>query len=299
MTSIKENKCGYVAIVGQPNVGKSTLMNYLLGVKLSITSRKPQTTRHQILGINTVDDTQIVYVDTPGMHLGETKAMNRYLNRAAKAALYDVDLVVFMVSSLHWDKQDIAVLDAIKKLNKPTILVINKVDKIKAKAELLPHMEKLAKLYDFEKIMPLCAKDPEIVKSFERQLLDYIPEGVHQFEPDQLTDRNDRFIASEIIREKLMRGLGNELPYAITVTIDAFEEDEKLIKISAIIWVERDGQKQIVIGKKGEKLKVVSTDSRLDMETYYEKKVFLKTWVKIKKGWSDDERILNQLGYTE
>jgi GTP-binding protein Era len=173
------------------------------------------------------------------------------------------------------------------------------VDKLKNKALLLPQMEKLSALYDFSKVIPLCAKDKEQVEEFQKTLLTFIPKGMHQFEPDQLTDRNDRFIATEIIREKLMRSLGDELPYAITVTIDAFEEDDRLIKISAIIWVERDGQKQIVIGKKGEKIKAASTEARLDMEVYFEKKVFLKTWVKIKKGWSDDERSLNQLGYQD
>jgi GTPase len=296
---MSEQRLGYVAIVGQPNVGKSTLMNFLLGMKLSITSRKPQTTRHSILGINTLGDTQIVYVDTPGIHIQEARAMNRYLNRAAIAALYDVDLVVFMVSELNWNDQDEKVLSVLKKTDKPVILVLNKVDKIKDKKALLPQIEKLSALYDFVKCVPLSAKNPEHVQAFQQDLLAFIPQGAHHFEPDQLTDRNDRFVASEIVREKLMRSLGEELPYSISVTVEDFSEGDDLIKVNVIIWVERDSQKAIVIGKKGEKLKLASTEARKDMQVYFEKKVFLRCWVKVKKGWSDDERILNQLGYTE
>lgn len=296
-----KQKTGYVAIVGQPNVGKSTLLNHLLGVKLCITSRKPQTTRHAILGVNTLDDIQIVYIDTPGIHTlnKQPSAMNRYLNRAAIAALYDVDLIVFMVSGLQWNHQDKKVLDLIKKTKTPTILVINKIDMIKDKQTLLPHIEFLMSLYGFDQYIPLCAKDFDQVQAFQQQLLPIIPEGAHHFAPDQLTNRNDRFIASEILREKLMRSLGDELPYALAVSIELFEEDERLIKISAIIWVERKGQKIIILGKKGEKIKKISTDARVDMETFFEKKVFLKTWIKIKKGWSDEEAMLNQLGYTQ
>lgn len=296
---MSDQRLGYVAIVGQPNVGKSTLMNHLLGVKLCITSRKPQTTRHSILGINTIDQTQVVYIDTPGIHTNGKKAMNRYLNRAASAALYDVDVIVFMVSAMQWDHQDERVLEHIKKMAKPTILVVNKVDKVKDKQQLLPFIEKLMSLYDFAKIIPLSAKNREQALLLQQQVLPFIPEGEHHFQPDQLTDRNDRFVASEILREKLMRGLGDELPYSLSVTIELFEEADKLIKISAIIWVERDTQKAIIIGKGGAKLKEVSCDARLDMQAYFEKKVFLQTWVKVKKGWSDDERLLNQLGYTE
>ncbi len=292
-------RMGYVAIVGQPNVGKSTLMNHLLGVKLSITSRKPQTTRHQIFGINTHEDLQIVYIDTPGIHSNANKAMNRYMNRAAKAALHDVDLIVFMVSGLQWDQQDTSIADFLKEVDRPVICVVNKVDKIKDKNQLLPYIEQLNEKYNFKSIVPLCAKDKDLVKAFEQQLIEYIPEGGHHFEPGQLTDRNDRFIASEVIREKLMRFLGEELPYATTVTIDAFAEEDDLIRIAAVIWVEKESQKVIVIGKGGEKLKQISTEARVDMQEYFEKKVYLRCWVKIKRGWSDNEQILNQLGYTD
>lgn len=293
-----EQRMGYVAIVGQPNVGKSTLMNHLLGVKLSITSRKPQTTRHQIFGINTLDNVQIAYIDTPGIHAHDNKAMNRYMNRAAKAALYDVNVVVFMVDGLRWDKQDSKIAKLLKEIGTPVVLVINKVDKISNKEELLPMIEKLNEEYNFDQVMPLCAKDRGMVQAFEQKLLDYIPEGMHQFEPDQLTNRNDRFVSSEIVREKLMRYLGQELPYATTVTIDAFKEEEDIIRLSAVIWVEKESQKVIVIGKGGDKLKKISTEARLDMQQYFEKKVYLQCWVKIKRGWSDNEQILNQLGYT-
>jgi GTP-binding protein Era len=292
-------KMGYVAIVGQPNVGKSTLLNHILGVKLCITSRKPQTTRHQILGINTLDDAQVVYVDTPGIHRAGGKAMNRYMNRAAMAALHDVDVIVFVITALHFDEQDKKILQDLIALKQPLILVINKVDKVKNKAELLPFIEEMAGLHDFLAVVPLCAKDRDMVKAFEQSLLPYLPEGEAIYDPDQLTDRSDRFIAAEIVREKLMRALGQELPYATTVTIDAFEEEEEIIRIAAIIWVERDGQKSIVIGKKGERIKAMSTEARLDMQNYFEKKVFLNTWVKVKSGWSDSEQSLNQLGYTE
>ena len=295
--SEQDQRMGFVAIVGQPNVGKSTLMNHILGVKLSITSRKPQTTRHQIFGINTLDNVQIAYIDTPGIHRQDKKAMNRYLNRAAKAALHDVDVIVFMVNGLQWDQQDTEIAKLLQEVKRPVVLVINKVDKISDKAALLPAIERLSEEYKFDHVMPLCAKDRDMVQAFEQKLLAYIPEGVHQFEPDQLTDRNDRFIASEIVREKLMRFLGEELPYVTTVTIDAFKEEDEIIRISAVIWVEKESQKVIVIGKKGEKLKKIGTDARIDMQQYFEKKVYLQCWVKIKSGWSDNEQALNQLGY--
>ncbi len=295
--SEQDQRMGFVAIVGQPNVGKSTLMNHILGVKLSITSRKPQTTRHQIFGINTLDNVQIAYIDTPGIHRQDKKAMNRYLNRAAKAALHDVDVIVFMVNGLQWDQQDTEIAKLLQEVKRPVVLVINKVDKISDKAALLPAIERLSEEYKFDHVMPLCAKDRGMVQAFEQKLLAYIPEGVHQFEPDQLTDRNDRFIASEIVREKLMRFLGEELPYVTTVTIDAFKEEDEIIRISAVIWVEKESQKVIVIGKKGEKLKKIGTDARIDMQQYFEKKVYLQCWVKIKSGWSDNEQALNQLGY--
>jgi GTP-binding protein Era len=290
---------GYVAIVGQPNVGKSTLLNHLLGVKLSITADKQQTTRHQILGVNTYDDRQVAYIDTPGLHLKETKTMNKYLNRSARAALFDVDVILFVVTALQFDKQDEHVLSLIKKAERPTICVVNKVDRVKDKGKLLPFLESLAERFPFKEIIPLSANNSFMVKQFEQTLLDYLPQEAHHFDADTLTDRNDRFIASEILREKLTRHLSQELPYALTVTIDLLKVEEKLIRIHAVIWIEKKSQKPIVLGAKGERMKKIATEARLDMETFFDQKVFLQCWIKVKDSWADDKAALDQLGYTE
>lgn len=290
---------GFVAIVGRPNVGKSTLLNHILGKKLSITSKKPQTTRHRILGIKTTGDVQVVYVDTPGLHTQEKQAMNRYLNRAARTSMQDVNVIVFVVDVTTWAPDDDWILEQLKATGAPVILAVNKIDKLSNRSELLPYLEAASKKFDFHSIIPLSAKNGDQVPELEQQTIDCLPEDAHYFDPDQFTDRSDRFIATEILREKLTRMLGEELPYAITVTLDAFEEEEGLIKIAAIIWVEKDSQKAIVIGKGGERIKDISTKARIDMEVYFEKRVFLKTWVKVKSGWSDDERALGALGYNE
>jgi len=295
----KNQKFGFVAIVGRPNVGKSTLMNYILGKKLSITSKKPQTTRHRILGIKTVDDVQVVYVDTPGLHTQEKHAMNRYLNRAARSSLQDVNVILFVVDLMTWEADDEWILQQLKSTGAPVILAVNKIDKLKDRSSLLPYLETAASRFDFHSIVPFSAKKGDQVSELEQEIIACLPEDQHYFDPDQFTDRSNRFIATEILREKLTRMLGEELPYAVTVTIEAFEEDERLVKISAIIWVEKETQKAIVIGKNGAHLKDISTKARLDMETYFEKKVFLKTWVKVKSGWADDERALGTLGYDE
>lgn len=288
---------GYIAIIGRPNVGKSTLLNHLLGQKISITSRKPQTTRHRILGLKTVEDTQFIYVDTPGLHSHEGQALNRYMNRAALNALHDVDVVVFMVDARRWDEQDSWVLQRLSRLTVPIILAVNKIDKLADRSQLLPYMESAAQRYPFFKIIPMSAKNGDQLNELENCLRACLPQQSHLFPADQLTDRSDRFIAAEAVREKLMRLLGQELPYALTVTIDAFEDEPKIARISAIIWIEKSSQKPIVIGEKGERLKTVGQKARLDLEKYLDKKVFLKLWVKVKSGWSDDERSLRQLGY--
>ncbi len=293
----QQSKFGYAAIVGQPNVGKSTLLNHLLGVKLSITANKQQTTRHQILGVNTHGDDQIAYIDTPGLHIKETKAMNTYLNRSARAALFDVDIIIFVVQALQFDEQDQHVLSLIKKAERPAICVVNKVDRVKDKGRLLPFLEMLAEQYPFEAIIPLTAFDGFQVQEFEKKLLSYLPEGDHHFEKDTLTDRNDSFIASEILREKLTRHLSQELPYALTVTIDLLKDTKKLLKVHATIWVEKKSQKPIILGAKGERMKKIATEARKDMENFFEKKVFLQCWVKIKESWADDKTALDQLGY--
>lgn len=292
-------KSGFAAIVGKPNVGKSTLMNYVLGKKLSITSRKPQTTRHRIVGIKIKDDAQIIYVDTPGIHQKQTNMMNRMMNRAAKNTLTDVNVVLFLVEALEWNEADEAVLKQLNNISTPVILVINKIDQVKDKSLLLPFIEKISALHLFAEIFPISAKTGLQVEALENEILKLLPCDLALFPPEQFTDRSDRFIASEFVREKLMRSLGDELPYDIAVTIETLEETENLIRIAALIWVNKDSQKAIVIGKQGLVLKQVGTQARMDLEKYFEKKVLLTLWVKVKSGWSDDERILKEFGYYE
>lgn len=292
-------KSGYVAIIGKPNVGKSTLMNDILGKKLSITSRKPQTTRHRILGVKTQGETQIVFIDTPGLHQNQKKLMNKMMNRAAKSVLEDVDIILFLVDALRWDDEDVAVLKQLKSLSTPIILVVNKIDRVKDKTLLLPYLEKLSALANFVKVLPVSAKTGLQVPELEKEIHQLLPSDMPFFPPEQFTDRSNQFVATEFIREKLMRSLGEELPYETAVTIEAFEEDESIIRIAALIWVNRDSQKAIVIGKDGKVLKSVGTHARLDLEKYFEKKVLLKLWVKVKSGWSDDQRALQDFGYDE
>jgi GTP-binding protein Era len=291
--------CGYVAIVGRPNVGKSTLLNHILGQKISITSHKPQTTRHRILGIKTTAHSQTVYVDTPGLHLNAKKAMNRYLNRAASTSILDVNIAVFVVDQDTWTDEDEFVLGKLKEAGVPVILVINKIDKTKAKDALLSHINKLSQKMDFAAVVPLSALRGTQIDALEVEVESLLPVSTPFFPEDQITDRSERFLASEIIREKLMSALGEELPYALTVEIEKFAKEGNLLKIYGLIWVERAGQKNIVIGKGGEQLKQVGTRARKDMERLFDSKVFLQLWVKVKQGWSDDERALRSLGYDD
>ncbi len=293
-------KCGYIAIVGRPNVGKSTLLNRILGQKLSITSRKPQTTRHQILGMKTTGDVQAIYVDTPGLHEGYTeKALNRYINKVASNTIKDVDLVVFVVDRTKWMPEDEVVLQKIIAAKVPCILVINKVDHLADKSSLLPHLQEVAEKMDFLEVFPVSAKLGNNVEELENSIAKYLPEGMHFYDRDQFTDRSARFLAAELVREKIMRQLGDELPYSMTVEIEKFEETGNLITIHALILVERDGQKKILIGEKGERIKQIGRDARLDMEKMFDCKVMLNTWVKVKGGWADDERALKSLGYND
>lgn len=292
-------RSGYVALIGKPNVGKSTLMNDILGMKLSITSRKPQTTRHRILGVKSEQGSQVVYVDTPGLHRDNKKTINRVMNRAARAALHDVDIILFLVEALKFEEQDAWVLKQFKELSIPVVLVVNKIDRVKDKGALLPFIEKLSADFTFQSIVPICAKTGLQVDQLEAEIGKLLPEESAFYPPEQFTDRSDRFIASEFVREKLMRLLGDEIPYDIAVTIDAFEEDDKIIRIAAVIWVAKASQKPIVIGKKGELLKRVGMEARSDLESYYEKQVFIKLWVKVKTGWSDDKRAVADFGYDE
>jgi len=291
-------RCGYVAIVGRPNVGKSTLLNRILGQKLSITSRKPQTTRHQILGIKTEDDLQVVYVDTPGLHKDDKgKALNRFMNRTASEALRHVDLVVFMIDRTAWTEEDQLVLDKLEHLHCPVILAVNKVDQLKDKEALLPQLEELSAKRHFDVIIPISAEKGHNVERLEHEVESRIPEGVHLFPEDQITDRSSRFVAAELVREKLMRNLGEEVPYGTTVEIEEFKHDGRVLHISALILVEREGQKRIVIGDSGAGIKTIGRDARMDMEKMFDTKVMLNLWVKVKRGWSDNERALQSLGY--
>ncbi len=295
----KDFRCGYVALIGRPNVGKSTLMNYVLGQKISITSHRPQTTRHRILGIKTTDTAQIVYVDTPGIHDNEKKAMNRYMNRTAGASFKDVDVIVLLVDAMRWTEEDELVIKRLQNISTPVVLAVNKVDLIKKKEDLLPFIEKIKDKYEFADIIPVSAMKGDNIEGFEKIILNYLPLSEAFYDEDQITDRSSRFLAAEIIREKLTRNLSQELPYNLTVEIEKFTKDGKLLDIAAIIWVERDNQKAIIIGKNGSKLKDMGTKARIDMEKLFQQKVFLQLWVKVKSGWSDDERALNSLGYID
>ena len=289
--------CGYIALVGRPNVGKSTLLNRILEQKLSITSKKPQTTRHSILGIRTEQAHQLVYVDTPGIHQGNKKAINRVMNKTAINVLHDVDVVAFIVDGTHWQDEDEYVLNLIQQSAIPTILVVNKVDKIADKGQLLPWINTISQRHPFVAIIPLSAKTGVQVDELQNKLIDYLPEGPHLFPEDQYTDRSTKFLCAELLREKIFRFCGQELPYAVTVDIESYKDEVNLVRIQALILVEKDSHKSMIIGEKGAKMKEMATGARLDMEKMLGKKVFLQCWCKVKSGWADDERILKQLGY--
>ncbi|SDS67798.1 GTPase Era [Pseudomonas oryzae] len=297
MTESQVSRCGYVAIVGRPNVGKSTLLNHILGQKLAITSRKPQTTRHTLLGIKTEGAVQAIYVDTPGMHKDNDKALNRYMNRSASAALKDVDVVIFVVDRTRWTDEDQMVLERVKFVEGPLLLVVNKIDRLEDKAELLPHLKWLEEQLPNAEIVPISAQHGQNLDTLEQLVAKHLPEGEHFFEEDQLTDRSSRFLAAELVREKVMRQLGAEVPYQVTVEIEQFQQQGRVLHIHALILVERDGQKKIIIGDKGERIKRIGQDARRDMEELFGSKVMLNLWVKVKSGWSDDERALRSLGY--
>jgi len=292
-------RCGYVAIVGRPNVGKSTLLNHILGQKISITSRKPQTTRNNVVGIKTEGDVQIMFVDTPGMHLGQQKAINRYMNRAANTAMKDVDVVVFVVDRFIWTEEDEAVAEKLQHASCPIILAVNKVDQIDDKETLLPHLQVLSEKLTFAEIVPLSALRNTNLDRLEKLIVERLPQGQHMYPEDQITDRSSRFMAAEIVREKITRQLGDELPYEMAVEIEEFKQEGGLLNIGALILVERDGQKRILIGDKGDRIKLIGTQARIDMEKLFDMKVMLKLWVKVKSGWSDDDRALRSLGYND
>jgi len=299
MTDAPVTRCGYVAIVGRPNVGKSTLLNHILGQKLAITSRKPQTTRHNMLGIKTEGEIQAVYVDTPGLHKNNEKALNRYMNRSASAALKDVDVVVFVVDRMRWTDEDQLVLEKVQYVKCPILLAVNKSDRLEDKSELLPHLNWLAEQLPQAEIVPISALLGQNLDTLEKLVGERLPESEHFYPEDQITDRSSRFLAAELIREKIMRQLGAELPYQITVEIEEFKQEGRILHIHGLILVERDGQKKIIIGDKGERIKRIGQEARKDMETMFDSKVMLNLWVKVKGGWSDDERALRSLGYLD
>ncbi len=290
-------KCGYVAIVGRPNVGKSTLLNDLVGEKVSIVSPKPQTTRNQILGIKTVDTIQAVYIDTPGLHQAEQRAMNRYMNRLANSVIMDADVVVFMIEATRWYDDDDAVLQRLDHSKGPVILAINKVDLLKDKSRLLPLISRLSERFKFANVVPLSAKKHQNIAELEKVIMGFLPEGPHFFPDEQVTDKDERFQIAEMIREKLIQLTEQEIPYSTTVVVEAIKLEGNLLNISAIIWVEREGQKPIVIGKDGALLKKIGTLARKDIEKLFKKKVFLRLWVKVKNDWTNNERLLQGLGF--
>lgn len=290
-------RSGIVAIVGRPNVGKSSLLNALVGQKVSITAPKPQTTRHRILGVLHGDNAQIVFVDTPGMHRAAKKALNKAMNDAASNSLHDVDLALFVIEAGRWTDEDEAVLERLKSVKSPVALVINKVDKFSDKNDLLPLMEKLAPLREWAFVMPLSALKGANVNVLAKQLMERMPDGPPLYPEGQVVGHDLSFTISEMVREKLMRSLAQELPYALTVETEAVEREGGLLKASAIIWVERDGQKKIVIGEDGSMLKRVGTAARRELEEMTGGKVFLKLWVRVKEGWTDDPKALSRFGY--
>ncbi|MEI7038198.1 GTPase Era [Fulvimonas yonginensis] len=293
-------RCGAVALVGRPNVGKSTLLNALIGFRLSIVSPRPQTTRHRILGIDTSEAGQILYVDTPGLHRGAKRAMNRSLNRAARTAMAEVDLAVQLIEAGRWTDEDEALYAALVEQNVPRLLAINKVDLAKDKGALLPFVADLAARHAFEEIHYVSALKQKGLKELERAILARLPVRPPMYGPDEITDRSERFLAAEMVREQLMLRLDQELPYATTVEVEQFKDrDDGVAEIHAVIWVERDGQKAIVIGQGGAQLKAIGSAARRHMERMFERKVFLKLWVKVREGWVDDETMLKKLGYTD
>jgi GTP-binding protein Era len=298
-TNTEDYRFGYVAIIGRPNVGKSTLLNRILGQKVSIVTAKPQTTRQKLAGIKTTDMGQVVYVDTPGIHHTEKRALNRYMNRVAKASFRDVDLVMFLVEAEKWTRQDDFVAKALRQTNVPVMLVLNKIDEVSDKASLLASLEQYSAEGDYDSILMISAKNGSGVEELEKRVMEKLPFSRPFYDEDQFTDRSERFLAAEMVREQLTMRLHQELPYALTVQIEEFKRAKGLLTIGAIIWVERDSQKQITIGKKGVVLKHVGTKARVVLEELFGEKVFLRLWVKVSRDWSDSDRLIERFGYTD
>ncbi|MFH2135510.1 MAG: GTPase Era [Pseudomonadota bacterium] len=296
MTETQKMLSGFIAIVGRPNVGKSTLLNHLIGQKVSITSRKAQTTRHRITGILTEGATQYVFVDTPGFQTQHTNALNRSMNRVVTSSLREVKVVLFVIEARHFDERDQQVLELLPK-DRPAILVINKADLMKDKNELLPFIEKVSALRQFDAIVPVSARQEKNLDTLLEAVQHFLSEAEHLYGDDDITDRNERFLAAEILREKVFRFTGDELPYSVSVVIEQFKMDGKLRRISAAILVDKDAHKVMLIGHKGEKIKEIATQARLDMEKLFDGKVFLEVFIKVRSGWADSAHMLKTLGY--
>ncbi|MBP6734905.1 MAG: GTPase Era [Chromatiaceae bacterium] len=291
------NRCGQVAIVGRPNVGKSTLLNRILGMKLAITSHKAQTTRHAILGIQTTPRGQAIFVDTPGIHQRGEGALNRYLNRTARAVMSDVDLALLLVEAGRFSREDEQALRALAEAKTSVIAVVNKIDQLADKEQLLPYLRELATRHPFVQLVPVSAKRGDQVDRLLELVIASLPEGDNIYPEDQLTDRSERFLAGELLREQIMQRYGQELPYKTTVEIERFVEEEGRYLINALIWVERDSQKAILIGRRGEAMKAAASQARQEMQKLFGCPVHLEVWVKVKKSWSSDEAALASLGY--
>ncbi|KAA2285533.1 GTPase Era [Arenimonas fontis] len=292
-------RTGTVAVLGRPNVGKSTLVNALVGAKVSIVSPKPQTTRHRLLGIATFPEGQLLLVDTPGIHREQKRAMNRMMNRAARGAVEGVDAAALVVEAGRWTDEDGLAYSALRQAGVPVVLVINKVDKLAEKAQLLPFIAQITREREFASVHPISALKAKGLEALVKDLVCLMPVSGPLYGEDEITDRSQRFLAGELVREQLMLRLGEELPYSTTVEIERFEEDGDLLRIAAVIWVEREGQKPIVIGKGGERMKAIATAARQSMQALFGRKVFLETWCRVREGWSDDEAALRRFGYSD
>ncbi len=300
MTELRQQyRCGWAALIGRPNIGKSTLLNRIVGQKVSIISRRPQTTRHRILGVLTRDDYQLVLVDTPGIHKSESSYMNRVFNRAASSSLETVDINLMLIDARGWHQDDEKVLKLIKQNHSQTLLLINKIDVLKDKTKLLPLIQQSNQKYSFDEIIPISAQTGDGVDTVLKLIADYLPQGQADFPKDMVTDRTFRFMASELVREQIFQQLGEELPYTSAVQVEEFEQTEKLDRISVLIWIDKDSQKPIFLGKNGERLKKIGTRARQQMEQCFGKKVYLQLWVKVKEGWAESDLTLRTLGYLE
>lgn len=292
-------RAGFVAVIGRPNVGKSTLVNSLVGSKISIVSSRPQTTRHRMLGIASFPEGQLVLVDTPGIHAKQSRAMNRHMNRAARGAVSDVHAAVLVIEAGRWHDDDTLAFSALKHSEIPVLLVVNKIDRLADKNALLPFIQEITAERSFHSVHLISALKNKGTADLARDLIRIMPESEPLYDEDEITDKSQRFLAGELVREQLMQRLGDELPYSATVEIEKFEVDGSLLRIGAVIWLEREGQKAIVIGKGGERMKSISTSARIGMEKLFGSKVFLETWCRVRDGWSDDEAALRRFGYND